>query len=324
MATSIALVPLQGEELLGRVDELVEKIGENFFELGQHLFEIKAGEVYRERGHDSWVAWCDEALPFQWRKADHYIELWELYCQKLGYDYNELAHVGWSKLVKVKGLITNKRDAKKWIGHCEQNGRRAIETMVKHEHARRRAEDPADPTEGPSFEHVSHDTDGELKGIHEGLDTPFVDPSKVVHLETEIEDEETGETVPLHQFQVYLFSPQWKNVMAAMNRAGQLSNSDKACYLLDLIATEFNTTFAETLDGGVAQRLENIIKNLERVFEVQITVEVPRNSKLRKMSRLDDSASAKPAKKKARKKKAKKKKKEKKAKKEKTDIKHRW
>ena len=285
MAKSIALIPLQGEELLGRVDELITKLGEDFFELGQHLFEIKAGEIYKEREHSSWEAYCDSALPFQWRKADHYIKLWELYCQKLGYDYDEIKHVGWSKLVKVQGLIENKADAKKWISRCENNGRRAIETMVKNEHAKRRAE--AGPSDGPSYDRVSHDTSGELAGIHEGSDLPTVDPSVLRHEELTYEDEE-GEVVPLHQFQVYLFAAQWQTVMAAMNRAGQLSNSDKACVLLELIASEFNNTYIETADGGVAHQLDVHIRDLERIYDVNITVDVPAGSRLKEMSRLPE------------------------------------
>lgn len=284
MGNSTALIPLQGSELLDRVDELVQKIGENYFELGSRLFEIKAGEVYKEREHGSWVEYCDSALPFKWRKADHYIELWEIYCQKLGYDYDEIKHIGWSKLVKVKGLIENKRDAKKWIKKAETHSRRQLETLVKQEHAKRRGDE--DPVPGPQKQFVEHNTGDELAGVHEGLTAPAVDPALLVHNETVIEDDETGETVPLHQFQVYLYEDQWKNVMAAMNRAGQLSNSDKACFLLDLMASEFNTTYAETGDGGVAHKLQFHISNLERIYGVKIDVEVPADSKLRKMSRL--------------------------------------
>jgi hypothetical protein len=63
-----ALIPLQGEQLLARVDEIVRRIGEDFYELGQHLFEIKTGEVYKDSGHGSWREYCDARLPFQDRK----------------------------------------------------------------------------------------------------------------------------------------------------------------------------------------------------------------------------------------------------------------
>jgi hypothetical protein len=285
VAKSTALVPLQGDQLLTRVDELVLELGENFFELGSRLFEIKAGEVYKERDYGSWVEYCDAALPFQYRKADHYIELWELYCHKLGYDYNEINHVGWSKLVKVKGLISNKRDAKKWIKQAESHSRRQLETLVKREHQRRRAESPED--DRPPTARVEHDTQAELEGVHETTDRPAVNPELLFHDEISFEDGETGETVPLHQFQVYLFNEQWANVMAAMNRAGQLANSEKAGHLLDLICDEFNNTYADDADGGVAHSLDRHIKNLERIYEVKIEVEVPKDSRLRKMSRLD-------------------------------------
>lgn len=305
MAKSTALVPLQGSELLDRVDELVQELGENFFELGSRLFEIKAGEVYKEREHATWVEYCDAALPFQWRKADHYIELWELYCHKLGYDYNEIKHVGWSKLVKVKGLISNKRDAKKWIKQAETHSRRQLETLVKREHQRRKGESD-ESEERPPLERVKHDTEAELEGVHETTDRPTVNPELLFHDEIDFEDGETGETVPLHQFQVYLFQEQWVNVMAAMNRAGQLANSEKAGHLLDLICDEFNNTYADEEDGSVAHKLDLHIKNLERIYEVKIEVEVPKDSRLRKMARLDENKTDAPEKAKKSKKKGKK------------------
>lgn len=279
-------VPLQGSDLLDRVTELVRGIGEKFFELGQHLYEIKHAEVYKTKDFGSWVDYCDAALPFQYRKADHYIELWELFSQKLGISWSEVEHIGWSKLIKVKGLIENKKDAKKWIKICEKYGRRELETLVKDEHARRRGDAPP----RPPVEFVEHDTDLELVGLHEDIDGPFIDPAVLTHNEIFLEDPETGEAVPLHQFQVYLYADQWKNVMAAMERAAQLTNSDKACFLLDMIATEFNSTYVESGDGGVAQNLDTVIKNLERVFDVNIEVTVPVKSDLRKMSRVDEAS----------------------------------
>jgi hypothetical protein len=323
-------VPLQGVELLDRVAELVRGIGERFFELGQHLYEIKHTETYKEKEYGSWVDYCDAELPFQYRKADHYIELWELFSQKLGISWAEVEHVGWSKLIKVKGLIENKKDAKKWIKVCEQFGRRELETLVKDEHDRSRGEEPG----RPPVEFVEHDTDLELEGLHgEGAEGPFIDPSILTHSEISLEDPETGEAVPLHQFQVYLYAEQWKNVMSAMERAAQLTNSDKACFLLDMMATEFNSTFVEAGDGGVAQNLNTIVKNLERVFDVSIEVSVRDDSKLLEMSRLDEASKKKAKKAKKAKKKAKKAKKkvrtpqppkEKKAKKGKEQPQFRW
>ena len=282
-------VPLQGEQLLERVTELVSGIGDRLFELGAHLYEVKHAGVYKERDYDSWVEYCDAELPFQYRKADHYIELWELFSQKLGYSWEEVKHVGWSKLAKVKGLIENKRDANKWIKTCEKHSKRELDTLVKDENARRRGDQPP----RPAVEYVEHDTEIELEGLQgEGVDGPFIDPAILTHSEISLEDPETGEPVPLHQFQVYLYAEQWSNVMAAMERAAQLTNSDKACFLLDMMATEFNTTYVEAGDGGVAQSLNRIVKNLERVFDVSIDVDVKDDSKLRKMSRLDETSKA--------------------------------
>lgn len=283
--TTTVLVPLQGEAVLDRIDEIIRTLGENFFELGEHLYNTKLNGLYKEREHASWEEYCDAALPFQYRKADHYIELWEVYNQKLGYDYQELEHIGWSKLIKVKGLIEGKRDAKKWLKVCEQNGRRKIEQLVKIERAKRRGDEPSE--EVTPLEHVEHDIDAVVNDFTE-TEVPFVDPNVIGHEEVNFEDQETGETIPLHEFKVFLFDPQWANVMAALERCGQLSNSKKPGHLLDLICDEFNQTYVETADGGVAHRLEHHIKELERIYGVKISLEVPRDSELMRMSRIDE------------------------------------
>jgi hypothetical protein len=286
---------LQGEEILDRVDEIVRAIGENFFELGARLYEIKHVEIYKERNYGSWVEWCDEALPFQYRKADHYIELWELFCQKLGYDYREIQHIGWSKLIKVKGLIENKRDAKKWLKKCETMGRRALEKAVADEKVTRAGADPE--PERPPVEKIAHDLDLELENVDTDTDSPFVNPDVITHEEIDYEDGETGETIPLHEFKVFLFQEQWKAVMAALERAGQIANSNKPGHLLNLICEEFSQTFSAAEDGGAAHALERYVQGLEKLFEVKISVEVPEGSAIRRMSRIDDEGKRLPKKK---------------------------
>jgi hypothetical protein len=179
-------------------------------------------------------------------------------------------------------MIETRDDAKKWIKTAESHSKRELDTLVKLEHAKKRGGGGPDKI----FDHVNHDLDGELEGVQDSTPGPYVDPAILTHNEVEITDEETGDPVPLHQFSCYLYGEQWNNVMAAMQRAGQLTNSDKACYLLDMIATEFNSTYVETDDGGVAHKLEWHRKNLERIFGVEIEINVPADSPLREMSRL--------------------------------------
>ena len=285
---------LQGTEILDRVDEIVAAIGENFFELGSRLYEIKHGEIYKEREYGSWVEYCDDALPFQYRKADHYIELWELFCEKLGYDYGELKHVGWSKLITVKGLIENKRDAKKWIKRCESMGRRALEKAVAAEKQANREQDPE--PQRPPVHKVEHDLAAELENIDATSDLPGVNPDVIGHAEVDYEDADTGESVPLHEFKVFLFRDQWTAVMAAMERAGQVANSSKPGHLLHMMAEEFNQTYASTDDGGAAHALDRYVKNLEALFGVKIAVEVPEGAEIRRMSRIDDQGNRLPKK----------------------------
>jgi len=175
--------------------------------------------------------------------------------------------------------------AKKWVQLAEKHSKSELETLAREERTRRKGDYPPEDTR--PLERIHHETDEELVGVHEMVDVPYVDPAVAHHEEFAWEDEDTGETRPLHEFKVYLFTNQWANVMAAMERAGQVANSDKACHLLDILATEFNTTYAETSDGGVAHRLDWHVKNLERLYGVCISVDVPGGAAIRKMSRLD-------------------------------------
>jgi len=287
LAPGEELLPLQGEELLDRAELLVSQIGEHFYELGQRLYEVKVAETYKLRGFGSLAEWANDRLGFKKRKAEHYIQIWEKLNQKLGFEWAQVKHIGWSRLSRVVPVIETRTDAKKWLKLAEKHSKRELETLVKEHRDEKRAAqiESGEILPGRGFDHIHHDTDDELADIGDG-GGPFVDPAILQHAEVFEEDPETGESQPLHEFKVYLYPEQWSNVMDAMERAGQLTGSNKACNLLDMMATEFNGTYVETADGGVAHGLERHVKLLERVFGVKLSVEVPRDSKLRQMSRL--------------------------------------
>jgi hypothetical protein len=284
------LLPPSADDLRQRARELYTSASRAFFDLGEVFYEIKTSEAYLEWGFGSYVEYADAEFGIGERRAQHWIEIWDKFHHKLGYTWEQVGHIGWTKLSRIANIVDSRKEATTWLKKAEKLGKRALEEAVKQERTRRReTADPGPVDERPPIERVDHDVASELAGVHEQVDVPFV-ASGVNPDVAEVEEvdfvDEHGETTPLHKFQVYLFGPQWANVMSAMERAGQLANSEKASHLLDMICTEFLTTYVESEDGGVAHNLERVVKNLERVFGVKITVEVPANASLMRMSRI--------------------------------------
>jgi hypothetical protein len=283
------LLPPSADDLRAKARELYSSASRAFFDLGAIFYEIKTSEAYLEWGFGSYIEYADAEFGIGERRAQHWIEIWEKFNHKLGYTWEQVGHIGWSKLSRIVNIVENRKEASTWLKKAEKLGKRALEEAVKQERTRRRESSGEAAEPRPPVSRVEHDVDEELEGVHTQVDVPFVvagiNPDIAEVEEVDYTDEH-GETTPLHKFQVYLFGPQWSNVMSAMERAGQLANSEKASHLLDMICTEFLTTYVEAEDGGVAHNLERVIKNLERVYEVKLTVDVPANSSLMRMSRI--------------------------------------
>ena len=107
--------------------------------------------------------------------------------------------------------------------------------------------------------------------------------------EIDDEDEETGEIERLIRLTFIVDRDEQSHIMAAFERMAQITGVKHPGKLLDFMAGEVNQTLADNEAGGAMHRLKWYVQNLERIFEVKIEVEVPRNSRLRKMSR-DDAA----------------------------------
>jgi len=63
-----------------------------------------------------------------------------------------------------------------------------------------------------------------------------------------------------------LYPAQLENILAALERAEDLSGSSKEGHNLDMICTEFNSTYAEYEEGGVAQRIQFHVDSLNRLY----------------------------------------------------------
>ena len=283
-------IALQGQDLLDEAERVVAEIGKNFFYLGQLIYEVEATEVYKERDFGSLYEWTESRLGLGKRTAQNYVQLYTKLSVGLGYGWDQVRHVPYSSLSRVVGLIETKEDADEWLGKVENRSRSEIETLAKNERRRRREESGEPPR--PPVDRVKHDLEGEFAGVHDSVDVPFVDPG-IIDV-TIVDDPAEGERQALHEFKVRLFPEQWRIVEAAMQRAGQLGNSDKPGHMLHLIAQDFVTTYAEDSDGGVAHRLEWHRRNLEQLFGVEIEINVPDGCELARMSRITGNVLAKP------------------------------
>lgn len=298
------LVPITPNDLHQQALAAYEKVATAFFDLGRIFYHIKLTEAYADLGYGSYVEYIETVFGTKARRTQTWIAIWEKFHQHLGYEAKDVVHIGWSKLSKISDVVDNRTEANKWLKRAGNMSRDALVESVKAEKARRQAESGEPEETRPPIERHDHNLEDELSG--DTGDSPFIEPGERINTDTLFhervvdEDEETGEVTPMHKFSLYLFEDQWRNVMQALEAAGKLANSSKPCHLLDVIATEFNASFVDPEDGGLAHSLDRHVKNLERVFGVKITVDVPPNAALMRMSRLDDESLQKANKRKSR------------------------
>lgn len=270
--------------------ECIEEMGKHYYRLGNLLWEVKEGELFLDWGYASWEEYAEIEVGRKKRACQEYMRIAGTLDRALGIPWNEVRHIGWSKLKTVEPLCDTVKTAMVWIKKAEKHSRKELEVLVRREQAKRNGKDPdALPVRAsPKITRIPHNTDEEIEDAHNVTVTPYVDMRANAHKEDADSDEEPAEEVALHEFKAYLFPDQYSNWMAAVESMAQMANSDKVCFLMDLIATEINQTLSGS-DQTAAHRLDWYVKNLERVFECKITVELPRvGGKLREMVRVDD------------------------------------
>lgn len=291
-----------------RIKELIGFVGEHIYELGKHLYETYHGEYFKEWGYASFEEYCEVEMAYSLWKAREYIGIWETFDQRLKIPWEvendkealQLSTVPWTKLRVITSVVDNKKEARKWLKTAQKRSRKELEELVRQEKARRR------PQESGGRGRKIEDVDV-AEGVEDAANskTPFVediqaDADMLTDLAEEIddEDEETGEVARLIRLTFIVDRDEQSHILAAFERLAQITGEKHPGKLLDLMAGEVNETLADNEAGGAVHRLEWYVQNLERIFEVKIEVEVPRNSRLRKMSRdTDDATKTEPKKK---------------------------
>lgn len=301
------------EEVLLRADELVHSIGENYYELGQTLYEIEAGEYYTRKGFASFEEFVEIRLGFKRTKAKNCIRMWEVLDQRLGIPWEsegkntlQLRGIPWTNIRVVMPVIAprgkpvlGKREAKKWLLEAKKRPRSELQELVRQQKGKDKGSEPDSPERTARGNEVVEADPAPALAAAAGTETPFVEdipealddelcadnPEALGLEEVTHEDPDTGEFVRLMRVTYMLTRDEYSHVKAAMERMAQITGIEHPGKLLDLMAAEVNETLADA-ETGAAHRLDWYTKNLERIFDVEIEVTVPPNSKLRTMSRV--------------------------------------
>ena len=83
--------------------ELILNESTNSFELGAVLMEIRNRSLFPE-GTD-FKSWITDVLEFKYRKAAYLIEIYAK-AKELGLKWEDVKHLGWSKLAKLSAILT--------------------------------------------------------------------------------------------------------------------------------------------------------------------------------------------------------------------------
>jgi hypothetical protein len=307
------------DEVLMRVDAILVDIGEQYYELGQHLYEVENGEYYSKLGFASFEEYCEIRLNFGRTKAKNCIRMWEVLDQKLRIPWEaedtkklQVKGIPWTNIRVVMPMIAprgkdviSKGEARRWLLRAKKHARNELAVLVKQERAKQQGKEPSGERAAKSGEIQEANMDAELEAaaatetpyveeiptgvediVADGVDLGENDSTKVYASEVDGIDPETGEEIRLMRVTYMLTRDEFSHVKAAHERMGQITGIAHPGKQLDLMAAEINETLADAAAGGAAHRLDWYVKNLERIFDVELECTVPPNSRLRQMSRV--------------------------------------
>jgi len=93
-------------ELHQSILTLKRQMGMAFVTMGKLLKELRDSEHYKTLSYDSFASYVENSeLGFKRRTAYYYIEIYEWFIFKLGYDSDRLAEIGYDKLVRLLPVI---------------------------------------------------------------------------------------------------------------------------------------------------------------------------------------------------------------------------
>ena len=131
-------------ELYERLLILKKDVGTKLVEMGELLNEFYDQKYYIDVGYKDWNQFCEEALDFTAR--------WVLDIRKIAFKKNELnlsdrdvAEVGVKKMAQLVPVMTNRREADRWMNEAKKPGMTTERLVSRVRHARGRiTKDEAD------------------------------------------------------------------------------------------------------------------------------------------------------------------------------------
>jgi hypothetical protein len=241
-----------------RAKELIQLFDAGYMELARILYQVfdtpvdgdsRRAAVFTSWGFDTFKDYAEQELGMHHKRAERLRRIWfvlEIQLKELEPELkHRIVNLGYSKVREMIKVITA-RNAEVLVRDAEGMTYKQIEQMVADEN-RRRGLAEATLTEGGD--------DDSSGGSGSQVEELEIIGSDAVHEKTTREAFE-------------LFPAQLLNVRLALERAAELSHSDKKGHQLDLICTDFVAT-NDVMAGDTDKRLRYLAK-IERTIGLKL------------------------------------------------------
>lgn len=214
-------------EFRDKAIELKDRTEKCYWEFGMLLKEIHDGDMYRAWEYDTWTQYVDEELEIGLRTVQMYIRLQNWFQELPSNIQGWIQKLGWTKARYLVGVVTTE-NAGEWRNRLANKTVKQIEEMM----------DAAKKGE-------SGDSSGGGDGEGSG--------------------ESSQEEKPKPK-RFSLYSAQMENVERALNRASEITESDKEGHNLDMICLDFLANNTHLKD------MQDYLKGVERATGYGILV----------------------------------------------------
>jgi len=246
--SSAASTKSWGRRLRQKTKDLVQQVDTAYMDLARCLWTVydipvendkSKGPIYRAWGHASFQDYVTDELEMEPKKAQRLKRIWyvvEVQLRLPDETKKRVAALGFAKVRELVRVI-NKANTGDWLDRAEKlTYRELLDAIKPHVDGKTEAEGAAQPS------------------LPEGEDTAT----------TAYSESEAAEK------RVFGFYPeQAKTVNAAIERAKQLSGSNKDSNNIDLVCQNFLAT-NDFGNGDRTKELEKYLRNMERALKIQL------------------------------------------------------
>lgn len=242
-----------------RAKDLSQTLDQGYMELARILYEVydtpidgnkQRGPIYTAWGYNSFAEYAEQELGLHQKKAERLRAIWftlEVQLKDMPYELKErIVNLGMSKVRELVRVLTI-RNAEMWIEQAENLTYRKLLGGITDELRRRGV---SDAILGPGGE-------GSAEGTPDTTDESAIGALPVLN---------PVETLKQERFDLY--PNQHENVMLALQRARDLTGSDKKGHLMDIICTDFIAT-NDVIGSDMDKRLRYVAK-IERALGLKL------------------------------------------------------